>query len=181
MKVNSDDEAVYVGLLNDHQSMIRAFIISLMPGAPGVEDVIQETNRILWLKRSDFTIGSNFRAWAMTICRYQSMTHLRRLRQQNWVTLSEDLAENLADEMEDDLEPQTEEHRRRALQSCMAKLRPADRELLIERYWKKTRLQDFSVVTGRSVSALRVTLFRLRATLKRCIQNQLENPSSPAS
>lgn len=167
------DEAEYVSLLNDHQSMIRAFIISLMPGAPGVDDVIQEANRVLWKKREEFEIGTNFRSWALTICRFQAMAQLKKLRNQRWVSLSDELAETMADELEAEMDPQFEERRRDALRSCMGKLRPADRELLLERYWHRTRLQDFAVMTGRSVGGLRVSLFRLRTGLKRCIESNL--------
>jgi RNA polymerase sigma-70 factor (ECF subfamily) len=56
----------------------------------------------------------------------------------------------------------------------MGKMRQVDRELLLERYWHRTRLQDFAVTSGRSVGGLRVTLFRLRTALKRCIEQNLE-------
>lgn len=171
--VDESDEAEYVRLLNDHQAMIRAFIISLMPGAPGVDDVIQEANRVLWKKRTDFAIGTNFRSWALKICRFQVMAQLKKLRQQRWVSLSDGLAETMADEMEAELDAGFEEKRRDALRSCMGKLREVDRELLLERYWHRTRLQDFAVMTGRSVGGLRVTLFRLRTGLKRCIEQNL--------
>lgn len=168
------DEAEYVRLLNDHQAMIRAFIISLMPGAPGVDDVIQEANRVLWKKRSDFELGTRFRSWALSICRFQAMAQLKKLRHQRWVSLSDELAETMADELEKELDPGFEEKRRDALRSCMSKMREVDRELLLERYWHQTRLQDFAVTTGRSVGGLRVSLFRLRTALKRCIEHNLE-------
>jgi RNA polymerase sigma-70 factor (ECF subfamily) len=171
--VTEAEEAEYVRLLNDHQSMIRAFIISLMPGAPGVDDVIQEANRVLWTKRRDFEVGTNFRGWALSICRFQALAQLKKLRQQRWVSLSDSLAETIAGEMEDELDQAYEERRRDALRSCMAKLRHADRELLLERYWHRARLQDFAVMTGRSAGGLRVTLFRLRTALKRCIEQDL--------
>mgnify|MGYP000113776971 CR=1 FL=1 len=35
-----------------------------MPGMDGVDDVLQETNVVLWEKRATFEPGTNFRAWA---------------------------------------------------------------------------------------------------------------------
>lgn len=177
--MDEDDQTEYVRLLSDHQALIRAFIISLMPGAPGVDDVIQEVNTVLWVKRAQFTLGTSFKAWAMAICRFQVMTQLRKLRQQRWVVLDDDVAELLVEDMEEGLDPLVEEMRHRCLSECLAELRESDRELLMERYWQKTRLQDFAVVTNRSVNGLRVNLFRLRAILKRCIERKISrNPAT---
>jgi len=37
---------------------------SLLPGDRAAEDVAQETNAIIWDKRGDFELGTNFKAWA---------------------------------------------------------------------------------------------------------------------
>lgn len=176
----SNDDAQFVQLIADHQNIIRGFIISLLPGAPGVDDVFQDTNAVIWRKRESFELGSNFRAWALSIARFQAMAHLQSLRRRRWVTLDQDIAELIADELETRPHANDFEIRLRALDVCLENLRPPDRELLIQRYWHRTRLQDFAVVSGRSVSALKVTLFRLRAALKRCIEGQLRvTPNTP--
>ena len=169
----NSDEAQFVQLIADHQNVIRSFIISLLPGAPGVDDVFQNTNAVIWKKRGSFEMGTNFRAWAMAIARFQAMAHLQQLRRRRWVTLDQDVAELLADELETGPAESHFEHRSAALDVCLSELREKDRELLVQRYWHRTRLQDFAVVSGRSVSALKVTLFRLRAALKRCIEDRV--------
>lgn len=166
-------EAAYVQLLTEHQSMIRAYIVSLLPGAPGVDDVIQEANAVLWRKRSSFGIGSDFTAWALTIAKFQVMAHWKSLKLRRWVTLDEPVLEKLAGEMEEGIDSSVEEARVDALRRCLGELREADRELILQRYWRKTRLQDFAVISGRSVDSLKVTLFRLRAGLKRCIDGKM--------
>lgn len=172
--MNEASENDYVRQLTEHQALIRAFVISLLPGAPGVDDVIQETNMVLWRKRAEFQPGTNFKAWALTIARFQAMGHVRVLRQRHWVTLDDDVAEMVAEDLEGTSRAAREERRIEVLQRCLGKLRESDRELLMERYWHKTRLQDFAVVSGRSLSGLKVQLFRLRAALKRCVQSNLE-------
>ncbi|WP_035602649.1 sigma-70 family RNA polymerase sigma factor [Haloferula sp. BvORR071] len=174
-----DPDIPFVKLLTEHQSVICSFVISLLPGAPGVDDVIQETNALLWTKRSQFEIGTNFRAWALTIARFQVMVHLRLLKKRRWVTLDDDVAELLADELEEQTDPELTESRIEALSACLGKLRPEDRELLMQRYWRKIRLQDFAVSSGRSLSGLKVQLFRLRAALKRCIEDRVGRKCLP--
>jgi RNA polymerase sigma-70 factor, ECF subfamily len=168
-----DDEVKFIQLIADHQNLIRNFIISLLPGAPGVDDVFQNTNAVIWRKRESFEMGSNFRAWALSIARFQAMAHLQQLRRRRWVSLDSDVAELIADDLEDRPDKRDAELKLAALEDCLSKLRPKDRELLVQRYWHRTRLQDFAVVSGRSVSTLKVTLFRLRAGLKRCVESRI--------
>jgi RNA polymerase sigma-70 factor, ECF subfamily len=177
--MESDHDIEIVRLLTDHQPVIRAFVISLLPGAPGVDDVIQETNKVIWVKREEFEIGTSFRAWALTIARFQVMTHWRVLKQQRWVTLDSDVVEQLAGEIEDEPDSDFTTQRIHALRSCIERVRPEDRELLVQRYWRNTRLQDFAVIHRRSLGGLKVQLFRLRAALKRCIENHLDDPCNP--
>lgn len=175
---SSSDDAQFVQLIAEHQNVLRGFIITLLPGAPGVDDVFQNTNAVIWKKRETFELGTNFRAWAMSIARFQALAHMQQLRRRRWVTLDRDVAEQLADDFEAQPDAMDLDGRSAALDECIEKLRPKDRELLVERYWHRTRLQDFAVVSGRSVNALKVTLFRIRAALKRCIE---EHPNSSVS
>ena len=66
-------------LLVAHQSLIRAYVISLMPGAPDADDVIQNTSEILWKKRANFELGTNFKAWALTTARFQVMAQQQKM------------------------------------------------------------------------------------------------------
>jgi len=167
----------YISLLDEHQEMIRCFIVSLLPGAPGVDDVFQETNLVLWRKRDDFTHGTNFRAWAFSIARFQAMAHLQSLKRQKWTTLDPDVAELIADELEQK-DNQTAK-KLAILKECVEKMPTTDQELLYQRYWTRTRLQDFAVTTNSSVASLKVKLFRLRAALKRCIRKNLKETQLP--
>jgi RNA polymerase sigma-70 factor (ECF subfamily) len=176
--MSEEAESEYVKLLTEQQSVLRAFIVSLLPGAPGVDDVIQETNSILWRKRADFVPGTNFKAWMFKIARFQVMGYRRVLKRSHWVTLDHDISERVADEVESRVEAKSLERRIDALRACMEKLRETDRDLLMERYWRKTRLQDFAVVSGRSFSGLKVQLFRLRTALKRCVSERLANENA---
>ncbi len=168
-----DFEAEFVKLLTDHQSVIRGCVIMQLPGAPDVDDVIQKTNQVLWSKRHDFELGTSFQAWALTVARFQVLAHRQSLKRRNWITLEEDVAERIADDFEALPEADFVKRRHDALRKCVDLARPEDRELLMERYWRKTRLQDFAVTHGRSLSGVRVQLFRIRAALKSCIEKRL--------
>ena len=40
----------FVSLLTDHQEVIRAYIITQIPGCSEVRDILQEVNMLLWEK-----------------------------------------------------------------------------------------------------------------------------------
>lgn len=171
MGLDASQQAEFVGHVTRHQAMLRAYIISLMPGMDGVDDVLQETNLVLWEKRAAFQAGTNFRAWACAVARLEVKTHRRKLLRLGKVTLDEDLAEQLAQHCE---APSGEvDERLRALDRCLGRLRENERQLLEHRYFSKLPLEKFAVRCGRSVESLRVTLFRVRAGLRKCINGEL--------
>ena len=59
MKFDATQQAEFVGQTARQQAALHAYIISLMPGIDGVDDVLQETNIVLWEKRKSFEPGTN--------------------------------------------------------------------------------------------------------------------------
>ncbi|MGE9268708.1 MAG: sigma-70 family RNA polymerase sigma factor [Verrucomicrobiales bacterium] len=166
------DEANFVDLLTRHQSLIHHFILSLMPRSADVEDVMQEVNLVLWKKRQDFQAGTNFKAWALTICRFQVMAHRKKFALRRTDHLTDEILNLLAIEA---AEQEVDEVARKqeALKTCFAKLSGADRDLLIRRYWEERPLRDFATLIGKSEQGLKNRLHRLRALLRKCVHKQL--------
>ena len=165
-----------IGLITQHQASIRAYIISLMPGIQGVSDVLQETNLILWEKRTSFEVGTNFAAWACTIALYEVKNHTQKIqRKQPILCLDEKLAEELAEYCQ--LSPPETENRIVALEHCLTKLNKRELQLIKQRYISDTTLKSYAESLGRPVGSLRVTLHRIRQGLRRCISYQLESSS----
>lgn len=170
---NSRATQEFVSLLTDHQEILRSYIISQMPGSPDVRDVLQEVNIVLWEKMRDFELGTNFGAWACTIAYYTILGHRKKLKRNRFLIFNDDLSRVLAEESKD-REPAMLEAKRHALQLCLAKLSPANRDLLDIRYASpKGGLDQIAADTGRSRASLRVTLARLRATLRECIRRTI--------
>lgn len=162
----------FVTALTNHQADMWAFIVSLMPGHPDVADVLQKANVVLWTKRDSFTPGTNFRAWALSVARFEVLAHLKSLRRQPCFVFDGELLDLLAAEAPE-VQP-SGSGRLEALEHCLGRLRPQDRELIDQRYRQHGGLERHARRCGRSVSALSVTLFRLRAALRRCISQHLD-------
>lgn len=158
----------FVSLLTEYQADLWAYIISQLPGSPDVADILQKTNLALWTKQQDFEPGTNFRAWAFTVARFEILAHLKKSKRGNWLVFSDSLQETIASEAPEAV-PESSV-RLRLLEECMQKLRPNHRELLNHRYQSKDGLDSYARQCGRSVSSLSVTLHRVRANLRKCIQ-----------
>ncbi len=167
MKFDATQQAEFVGQIARHQAALHAYIISLMPGIDGADDVLQETNIILWEKRTSFEPGTNFRAWACSIARFKVMSHRRKLSNLGFQLFDEGLTEQLA--MECEAEPEELDGRLRALDTCLNRLTDSERSLVEHRYFSGSTLEKYALKVNRPAESLRVSLFRIRAALKKCI------------
>lgn len=170
----SDDEDCpeeFVTLLISHQQSLRVFILSLMPGYAEAWDVLQQTNMVLWRKRSSFTVGTNFRAWAFKIARFEVLSFLQREQRRGWMLFDNDMMDLIEREIPAD--PLALERRLQALEACMDTLKAHDRELIRRRYLSAGNLEEYARQLGRTVGTLKTRLFRLRVALRQCITRRL--------
>ena len=164
----------FVALLIDHQEVIRAYIITQLPGSPDVRDVLQEVNIVLWEKKNSFKEGTNFGAWACTVARYKVLEHRRKEARRKGILIFNDELTELLGEKAQNRSSDFQEDQRRALEVCFSKMSPTNQHLLSVRYTaKQGGLDQLAKETGRSNESLRVTLFRLRDSLRNCIQAYL--------
>ena len=170
MSSNEHDSEI-VTLLIQHQTAVRLYIESLMPGDHAADDVAQETNSKIWEKREDFELGTNFKAWIFSFSRYQVRKYRYGQAKDARLVFCEALEETIADELPKYLEDLSEHQH--ALQACLEKLKMADRELLQHRYFENSGLETYSNKVGRSVGVLKVTLHRIRNKLQDCINKKL--------
>ena len=168
----TDPDADLVALLTSHQSASRLYVHSLMPGDSAAADVTQQANTTIWKKREDFTPGTNFKAWIFAIARYEVLSHRKRQsRDEKRFVFSEKLEELIAEELPQHDRDLEADHS--ALQVCLSKLREQDRELIRHRYQQRTPLKDYAAQIQRSAPGLRVTLYRIRNALAKCISKEL--------
>lgn len=168
----SASEEEFVAELTANQPAIQAFIVSLMPGDSGTDEVMQRTNITLWRKREDYQSGTNFRAWAFECAKWTLRAYFSEKQRKNWLIVDEELTRAVTERMIERM-PESPDTAQRALRLCLDGLRPMDRELVLSHYEEGESLADCAKRCGRTVGTLKVTLFRLRAILRRCISDRL--------
>ena len=164
------DPAIFVQLFTKSQRSLYLFILGQTGSVQDAEDVLQNTNLVIWTKSNQFDPGTNFFAWACQIARYEVMQHRQRYRRDK-LKFSEEFLDVVAKESVsrlDDPEPQ-----RLALEQCLQKLSARDRELIRERYQPGSSGKDLASNLKRPPNSVYQSLGRIRRVLLECIQRRL--------
>lgn len=166
------DADAFECLLAAHQGRLFGFIRSLVGAGDEVDDILQNTNRVLWEEAERFEPGTNFRAWAFQVARHQVLRHRdRRRREGERVPFSDELLETLAVRAEE--KESSLERRRRHLRFCLEKLPHRQRDAVERRYFRRESVQAIADGLGLKPNAVSQLLYRGRENLLRCIEAQL--------
>jgi len=160
----------FVQLLTANQSRLYAYIRSLLPDSQSVQDVLQETNLVLWRRSEEFESGTNFVAWACKVAYYQVLAYYRDNKRDSMV-FNVELVSMLAKQNEEKLAGSPD--MQRVLSGCLAKLPEESRRLIQERYAPGGSVQSIAEKQGRSVGAVSQMLYRIRQSLQECVQKSL--------
>ncbi len=159
-----------VSLLASHERRVLAYIHTLVPHAQDAEDLLQETCEIICEKFDEFVPGTDFAAWAFRIA-YWRVRAARTSFARAKVVFNDDLLEMLAQTagaLQAEVDPRHE-----ALATCMRKLPPRDRELLLARYEQGASVEGAAAKNGRSLEAAYKALHRMRKSLHECVNLRL--------
>lgn len=173
---NSGVPASFISQLTGSQRKLYAFILSLIRHPGDADDVLQETNMVMWRKWQQFEPGTCFDAWAFTIARFQVMAYRKR-KQRSRLHFDDELVELLAVE---GAEHSLENHdpRQEALSGCLRKLKPEQRRLIAERYEPGASVNRMAESLGKSPKAVSEALRRIRKSLMNCIEQHIASTST---
>jgi RNA polymerase sigma-70 factor (ECF subfamily) len=162
-------------LITQHQRRIFSYIYSMVPDRHDAEDLLQETNRIICEKFDQFTLGTDFVAWACQVAYWQVRAARQKFARAK-VVFDQDLMDAVAKTAEE-LRPELD-LRHEALARCLQKLHPRDRELVLTRYEPGGGVEEAAKRSGRSLDAAYKALGRLRKLLLDCVSHQLDLESA---
>jgi RNA polymerase sigma-70 factor (ECF subfamily) len=163
----------YIQKLVGLQTQLYAYILTLLADRAAAEDVLQETNLVLYCKAEEFTEGTNFDAWAFRTARNQCLSYWS-IRRRDRMVLDEALLYSSAVESRQ----ASVDLLKDALNECLAKLPAYQRELVESRYAAGGSVSRLAATCGRTESAVSQSLYRIRTALSRCIRGQLSQSST---
>ncbi|MCH7228456.1 sigma-70 family RNA polymerase sigma factor [Haloferula sp. A504] len=163
-----DKEFVYE--LTDWQNRLFGYLVTLLGNLHDARDVLQETNLVMWRRMDTFTPGTDFGAWARKCAYFQAMAFLRD-RKRGPSLLGEELLALIAEEEERACFDENE--RKLALRDCLGQLDDDQRRLIKSRYDDQVPVRKLATDCGKSESAMKMTLMRLRELLQVCISSKM--------
>ena len=170
-----DPQENLVALITRHQAALHAYILSLLPNQSRADDVLQETNLVLWRKAAEYDPSRPFLPWACRIAYFQVKAALRDQSRDRHI-FDPELLELLAEEDDSDLERTTAlDH---ALNDCLEELPREKRDLILHRYQPESSVNEMAAERNLTAGALAVQLHRIRQMLEICVEGKLNRSLS---
>ncbi|MDP2884808.1 MAG: RNA polymerase sigma factor [Ignavibacteria bacterium] len=124
-----------------------------------VDDVVHETFMKVWNNIGSLNNSDSFRSWLFKIARNQALLDLRNRKP------FEELTDESSIESDGPLVALINTEKSDQIKGLLDALRPAYRELIVLRVYEGLSYAELACVTGLSLSAVRVHLFRARKAL----------------
>ncbi len=156
----------FVRLMTDFQGRLYGFILSLVCDVNEANDLLQETNLVLWRQSDDFQMGSDFKAWSFRVAHFQVMA-MRQRTTRNRLVFDGQLLESISSgaRVNDELY----QHRRDRLEKCLKRLSTPQRDVVCRFYEQNESLATIASSLGCTANAVGQMLFRIRKGLILCV------------
>ncbi|HSI63964.1 MAG TPA: sigma-70 family RNA polymerase sigma factor [Candidatus Saccharimonadia bacterium] len=167
---SSDLHRPLVPLLMRHERQIFAYIYTLVPHRHDAEDILQETCLTIYDKFHEFTLGTDFMAWAMRIAWWKVRAARQKFARAK-VVFNDEVMEAIshtAVTMVEETSPMQV-----ALSQCLQKLPDRDRRMVLTRYEHGSGVERAALVSGRSLQAAYKALMRIKQVLHDCVLNTM--------
>jgi RNA polymerase sigma-70 factor (ECF subfamily) len=156
----------FVRLLGQNQRRVFVYVMSMVANWNDAEEIVQETNLVLWREFAEFQPGTNFTAWACKVAFHQVLAWRKRVRRDR-LEFSTAFLEAVAQEAT--VAADTLEDRTQYLARCMERLPTDRRQLLRLRYSDGLAIEAIAEKLGRSEQAVYRALSRIRRVLHECV------------
>lgn len=166
MSINESEQ--FVELMTSFQGRLYAFILSLMGDPNSANDILQETNIVLWNKSSEFELGTNFKAWSFRIASFQVMAYRQRCMRDRLIFDDDMIQEIIAESTDMD---ELYEFKQQKIQSCMSNLPDRQRDLIKRRYSLGHTVMDIAQELKSTANSIAQALFRARNNLTQCVKS----------
>ncbi len=163
-------------LFSKCQRRLYLYILSMLPNPADAEDVLQNTNIVVWQKFDQFQPDTDFRAWVFRICYYEICKFRGRNR-----PLGVGFSPELLDELSGEYHRRQDllDVRQAATPGCVERLPQLDRELLDAVYGRGIDVPHLAKQMGRDPTSIYRSLRRIRQWLYDCIERATRKEVQP--
>jgi RNA polymerase sigma-70 factor (ECF subfamily) len=171
-KVLSGDRDAYAAIVAEYQEMLLAYAAFRVPDRALVDEVVQQTFIRAYEQLADYKSDKDFGIWLRTICRFMILAELKRAtrERENREGYRGRLQLKLLAAALDRAGAAREDDRSDRLKTCLGKLQGTSRALVVYRYQQVLKVGEIASHMGQSLSWVATTLFRVRETLRKCME-----------
>ncbi len=173
-RVRAGDRDAYGAIVAQHQDMLLAYAAFRLPDPAIVDEVVQQTFIRAYEQLGDFRPDRDFGTWLRAICKFMILAELKRLSRdrENRARYRDALRASLLDEALAAAETAPDSDALAALRRCLGKLQETSRGLVASRYQKALKIEEIAREAGQSAAWVATTLFRIRETLRACVEQE---------
>ena len=164
-KSNTDE---FVELMSSFQGRLYGLILSLVGDADAANDILQETNLILWSKAHEFELGTSFKSWSFRVASFQVMAW-RQKQMRDPLVFNNELTSLMIQEQGEREEDY--ESKKTRLEQCIAKLPKRQQDLIKQRYGLGNSIVKIAESLKSNANSIRQVLFRARTNLIQCVKS----------
>lgn len=180
-RVRDGETVAFEVVVRRFEKPLRAWLAVQAPPGVDVDEVAQRSFVVAFARLGDYEIGTNFAAWLFTIARFQLKTEMTRLRR-----IADYHARYAPDLLQRELErrsserPELQQTRLDHLKTCLGELPEHLRPFITWRYEDGIPLDEMAARSGRSVSAVKKQLWKLRRKLHECVETRMAAEGVPS-
>jgi RNA polymerase sigma-70 factor (ECF subfamily) len=165
--MNNSDE--FLQVITEFQGRLFGFVLAMLGDVDQANEVLQETNLVLWRKSDEFEPGSDFKAWSFRVAQFQVMAFRQRQIRDRLVFSDEVIEQFSRDAAAQD---EAYEQRIELLGTCIDSLSERNRDVLCRFYDQGESLDTIAASLKRTANAVGQMLFRIRRSLIQRVSNE---------
>ncbi len=150
-----------------NQRRILSYIAALAPQKNDAEDIYQDVLTEMWKKFDQFTPGTDFDRWGITIAKFKIL-NFRRKAGRSKIIFSDEIIELIQNES--DKQRKYIDECLDALQGCAKKLSPRQLKFLRMHYEDELSCRKIASNIGLTHQAICKVMSRIHAALVKCIK-----------
>lgn len=181
-RARAGDRAAFGELVRQHERPVRAYLARLLGDLHAADDVAQEVFMASFRSLDRYRGAGEFRSWLLATAHHKAVSLLRSRAHRRLEPVADVEAvlatTRLARAEEDGGDPADVERLGAALAHCLGKLPDKSRRLVERHYTAGESAEAIARSAGRTGSAVRMALLRIRTALADCITRHLAKPGA---
>jgi RNA polymerase sigma-70 factor (ECF subfamily) len=145
-----------------YQERLTRFLTRLTKNPSLADEIVNEVFLTVWQQADEFEGRSQVSTWLTSIARHKAISAIRRRSE---MQLDEGFAMTIEDPSDNAAAKMDKRDRHQVLQQCLAKLSPAQREVIDLFYFQDTPIQEVALRTGVSTNTVKTRMFYARTRM----------------